>query len=316
MHEIGIPAAPTELFKYKVTPFTQVTRQTQSIFFVDSRYGEGTGVVYPPEGGIEVYKVGGDLEETEVPGKYLLKNPVPLLFPEKGFPTPEAVGACNYVKRYLIASIRLLSKPMILAWVGPVMFFSKKTAADFVSEFSSMGMMILKPYIMEEKFYRPLCRQLAPFINKFINGTGINHASGRFGVIISTLIEYDSAYYTRVEDLFNETSKEALLKNPRNEIKKLIAIYKKREPKKHLQQKFESVGRILRFALLIPRIKKAFRMALEDVEFAQMQMDAADRYHVLRLGGYDYLGLPVEARRAIYVNMHNGKPPKPYEISS
>ncbi len=101
-----------------------------------------------------------------------------------------------------------------------------------------------------------------------------------------------------------------MYESPRKEILRLLEIFKKREPKAHIVERFRAFVSIASLILLLPRVKKAFRDALSKIEFSRLQLDAADRYWVLTIQNYEFMGIPIEERAKIYTAMHpNGLPP-------
>jgi hypothetical protein len=314
MSKITIPQTPKEILQKKLTTLEQVTRQKQAVFFVDDSVFPG-GLELPESGGVFVHKQGGRVIMDR--GQPKLVDQIKCLYPEKGYPDPNAVGANNIAKRVLMGYVSFFANPAVIMGMFGILFlpFSKNVniIRRFVDNCHNMMRTLQDPYYLEEIRYSNPCREIRKMAKEFLLALGIKSS---FPKDIAHLIEYDTAYRYRIEDILSETTKEKLLKNPRKEIKRLAEIFKQREPKGHLFQKFNYFSSLARLALLHPKIKRAFKKALEVVDFKQMQLDEADRYHVLKYSGYDFLGLDAQTRAKMYVEMHHGNPPQMIEISS
>lgn len=121
----------------------------------------------------------------------------------------------------------------------------------------------------------------------------------KLSIVISTILQYDLAYRWRLQDLFGETSKESLTKSPRKEIKRLLAINRKREhifnggpgkqnPGKSVADKFIIFGILLDISLLFPPARRKLRKIIEKADFHKLQLDEADRYWCRMRTDYDF----------------------------
>lgn len=239
-------------------------------------------IEYPEEGGILIYHVGS-------------------LHPVKGFPFPEAVIACNSAKRFFITHLKLFTGN----WLAAISMLRIKNFEHWLEAFNFLGSSMIEPYLLEEKRYTPLCQELHKFIRTFLMGIGVGEGTAIvFSEYFSTLIEYDDAYRYILEDIFGITSREDLLENPVRELKLMFTVWRQREGRPKMHRYFGMIFKILYWVLKVPRIKRAFRAALEAVEFERMQMDEADRYHTLRVDTYNFGGRDYESRRNEYIDMH------------
>ena len=249
------------------------------------------------------------------------KTRIDCLYPEKGFPTPEAVSACNFAKRALISQLRFLTQKSILICLSLLLllpFRSKiKLIERFINEFNGLSETVLTPVYLKDNYLCYLAKELQKLITIFLIKTGISEQYAlAFGKNIATLIEYDTAYKYRIEDIMSETTSQKLKIAPRQEIKRLLAIFATRDINITTQAKFNTIGKILSLALLVPKIKQAFQQALNEIDFTKLQLDEADRYHVLKYDRYNFLGRTLEDRYNEYVKLHNGFPPAMQMISS
>lgn len=119
----------------------------------------------------------------------------------------------------------------------------------------------IQPHILKEEFQQSITKEI------------IQMFPSKLGIAIAHVLEYDSAYRFRLQDLASETTKEALLAHPIQEIRRLAIISKRRD--------YDVAGKKIRYALyilmillLIPRIRSKFN----EGDFSKIQLDESDRY--------------------------------------
>ena len=210
-------------------------------------------------------------------------------YPAKGFPFPEAIWSINILKRLLIVSSKL---PL---WV---LVFQKKKREYMTGQFIELGYKIMKKYLLKMCYMTPLARELQISIKVFLVRLGFNNqTSYDLSVLLSHLIEYDNAYRFLIGDLLTESSKSKMMNKPIREILRLLKIFKVREVEKGtLSKRFQPVALLVCFALLIPKVRLAWRTMLSLCRFEDLQFDEADRYWVLNRTDYNYLGETFESR--------------------
>lgn len=256
-------------------------------------------------------------ERIEATPNGIMKYNKGMLYPEKGWPTPEAMWNCNIVKRKLMGLLNIFSYkysvPMIIGFlINP---WKWKWINNAIYWFNWESNWVLASSYYKEEILSPCPKELKKALYLFLFELKIQPEQAKsFAKIFSMLVETDNAYRYRIEDILTETTKEALLKSPRREIKRLLETYVSRE---HggIEKKFKLIANLLSFALLIPKINRAFKKTIQEIDITALQLDEADRYHVHIRDGYDYLGLPFEERWKDWVEMHGGTPPKPVEYS-
>ncbi len=164
-----------------------------------------------------------------------------------------------------------------------------------------MARIHLRSFYLEDEAYTPFPRELRKGCEVFLKELGVEAGlASKIGLISATVIELDVAYRYRAEDVFSETTLERMLENPRREILLLMKIFETREPKAHLIKKFSAITNILLFALLSPRVKRAFRKALRAIRFEGLQLDEIERDNVKHLHNYDFFGMTIEERAKIW----------------
>lgn len=191
-------------------------------------------------------------------------------YAHKGIPAIEAIQAVNQVKKLLFsASFGLFERANIL----------------------------LLPYYLPHEYQTATTRaiyQLTLFFSERLNLKNPEILAK----VVSHVFEYDQAYRFRVQDLATETSKERLLSCPQKEIKRLLAINKKRDYTE-VSTKFSKVTTLIHWGLYIPFVRSAFRNALESIDFKQLQFDENDKYWANQKLDYKYFGKTFEERQTL-----------------
>ena len=282
-----IPYPSGDLFEENgATHIDRVTAEEQVIPALDR-------IEYPEEGGIYVWGVGG-------------------LYPTKGWPTPHAVSANNFVKRIITNQVKFFAKHPILFLGTLVLPWKRKVKMleNWLHEQDQLAYTVIGGFFFKRRYYCTFTKALWDFLSVFFKTLGVNpEVADRISKVFATLIEYDNSYRYRLQDIFSTTSHARMLEDPRREIRGLLTTLSKRETRAHLMEKFQSYGKLLSLTLFIPKVRKAFDTALNSIKFSDLQMDDADRYHTMRLGGYDFNGEKVEDRLPKWIAMHNGNLP-------
>ena len=252
-------------------------------------------------------------------GKGVRRAELGYLYPRKGSSSPNAIKVNNLVKKLTLAYLlpfaeKELVLPIMVFLLMPfkikVSWFNKflenyYQLAD--SLYRSIGAdedgKIRIPYLKRE-MYNPCSQELWGFWETFLTDLGINKDAASYtGKILATLIEYEDIYRLNLEDTFTETSKEQLLANPRKEISRLMRLIAIRGNIAN-SRKFEAFGKLLNLGLLHPKIKRAFKKAMSQSDFKNLQLDEIDWYYCLQRQNYNYFGETNEVRWKKWVNMH------------
>lgn len=253
-------------------------------------------------------------EKVEYPenGIYMKYKDVPYL--RQGFIYPEAVDNINNLKRVTVMLLSIVKGKGIKGRIGTFLAHYCKLA-DWMFAFYEPNTGKIRRIYLKENRYRTSVRELILLINRFISNLGINVIEFEgatpwdFGRVIGTMIEYDNAYHWRMEDIFSETTKQQLVKDPRKELQRLLTIYKERE-RSNIEFKAEAIIKVLRYLLLIPSVKKAFRNAVESIEVENLKMLKDESYFTMNYEGYEFQGKTLEERQKIWLEMTDGKIPE------
>ena len=173
--------------------------------------------------------------------------------------------------------------------------FKVKILESFLYWYLQVANVHLEPHYLADRFYIDINRELRVFIIKFLREYGVStDIACQFALAIITIIEYDSAYRFRIEDILSETTKEKLMTNPIKEFQRLVGILAERDSRTHLVAKFQRVAWIFKYVFWF--IKKPFLAALKETNLVKMQYDEIDRYQVCHWSGYNFFGETIEER--------------------
>lgn len=240
----------------------------------------------------------------------------------QGIVFPEAIDGITNLKRVAVMILATIKAKGIKGRIGTLLAYYC-WIADWMFMWYDPNSNKMRKLFYKPNRYRQSVQGLIKLVNNFIANIGIkvydpSIGPRDFGKVLGTEIEHDNAYYWRLEDIFGIINKQQLLDNPRKEIKRVVAEYKKRE-QAGIEFKVETIGKILNYALLIPKIKKAFKEAIQPIDFEKMKMTnnppnsglPNDLYFCLLHKGYDFGGMSLGERIELYKVMSNGiLPPK------
>ncbi len=286
-----IPEPPKDFFLHQEPQQESVVRENLNTFIVEK--------IQQTEKGIEVFYQG-----------------VP--FPKKGFPFTKAIVAINIIKKIVVEFIKFISIPEFILF--PIILFISprriKILEKYITSFNIIGLKVAQEFILKPELMSPFCQELNTFIPNFLWCLGVSDVNSKkgkdsvvFASLLSTVIDYDCVYRYRFEDILSETSKEALLKNPRKEVRRLFDLYTEREQVVRITTTMKIVGFMASYVLLIPSIKHAFKSALKISNFERFQLDDADRYWCTYRSDYNFWGKTQEERLKDFV------PPQGIRIS-
>lgn len=160
------------------------------------------------------------------------------------------------------------------------------------------------PYL-HYPYYSEFSKALWDFIYLFLRKLGIkSEIAYRFGLQLATMIEYDDAYKVRLQDITNEID---FKKNLRKEILRVLELYRQRDTFEedndaHAGGRIMKIAKLGSFLLYIPKVKKAFQFAIENINTEWLKLDDWDYYWTLNRGDYNCGGRTLEDRKAEMVD--------------
>jgi hypothetical protein len=237
-------------------------------------------------------------EEKDGGGIYIHYLDIP--YPRKGFPTMEMCETLN-----------LLKKITLFVFSNPILLLSKTAFSTYLHLTDYLMDNPFKAYVKghsdwyNDRYYCTFANEFKKFLEIFFTEIGVDT---RLAGVFRHIMQDDDAYRYRVQDVFSETTLEWLLENPRKEIKRLMKLSIARD-EKHVSARTMKFARILSWALLRPKYRKAFKKALQSVDFSKLQLDEGDKYYCLR-PGYDWMGLDNNQKAMKLAQIHKGIPPR------
>ena len=230
------------------------------------------------------------------------------LYPEKGWRNNQSVWAVQRAKRILICWLNFFSFKKLWPCYLILLFIPKtKIVEKWIYEFQESISFFLQHFYLKENYYSPIPKEILIGCGVFLKELGVSEREAKkFARNLATFVQYDTAYYYPLGDIMCETSAEQMLKSPSKEIKRLIKILYERSDNPNLNEKFAIFAKFLTVILWIPKVRKAFRKAVQAMNFQKLQLDEEDKYN-LRLShwngkgerkGYKWFGMTQEERDA------------------
>jgi len=205
-------------------------------------------------------------------------------FPQKGIATPETLFSIDILKAIFIEIFKL-----------------RPTLNSFFSAFNRFAEKTLETHILKPE-YRMICmKELDATLYSFLIGMGLKEiVASQFSLYFSHLIEYDNAYRLRLIDIMSETSTEKLLARPFREVKYLSKILMYRE--EFDMKKVQYFINVVLFALLFPKVRRAFRSSVKSMQIKNLQYDNIDKYWAFMREDYKSSGLSYRMRKGALSN--------------
>jgi hypothetical protein len=206
--------------------------------------------------------------------------------------TLRTLNALGVVKKYLF------SLTYLKGVVVPYRLSIKKYEQFFRFLYLQFEWVLCEFYIKDEEFSVPVW-ELGRFVRFFLQNIGFSEElSNNYAKIVMMILEFDNAYRYRVQDIFNNTSN-LKLQNPYKEWKRLLKIYAEREGTPGAYMKLGIIKWLL-LVLWIPKFKRAFLDAINQIDVEKIKFDDNDRFHFSFWKGYDFEGKNFEQRFSPY----------------
>lgn len=225
-------------------------------------------------------------------------------YPEKGMRDPQSVNSAQLAKRALLSQLQFFTSKVLLPFHLVFLIlpwkFKIKLLEAWAQSFFNFTSIDFDNFIPEDKYYSPLPKEIYKAVELFLTLLGFNLETARhLGAIAGAFIQYDTAYWTRTEDILSETTKERLLKNFVGEADRLLRLLAERDPSRpHLVKKFAMFVKILRFGLWHGRVKYALHQTISSLTFENLQYDEGDRYNIRNTMRYRFFGMGIKERNA------------------
>jgi len=238
--------------------------------------------IYPKEGGILTFYDG-------------------MKYPIKGFAEDEIVKEVAILKRAMISLIRFLVKsPMkYLLLLLPIIpkNILKRIFWTAIEEFVNFSRLVLYRHILKPDRFCQSGREIFRVLNEMTE----NHVPiekkellTEFNLDFLMIWEFDTFYRYCGQDILGEAKKEAMLKNPKQEISKLFKIFLERTQIKKIKENWHSLEIAIKILLLNKHIKNLIKEFFQKVDLEKIKLDKADLYFAYPKKGYRFQGKSYE----------------------
>jgi len=221
-------------------------------------------------------------------------------YPEKGLMPAEDIWHYNIAKKIIIEPLKLYKLFLPLVFIFALLPYSRKLTVmnKLTTSLNVLLYRAVSASLLKDEYLTPMAQELKSILITILVDMGIKE-SELLATLLANIINADNAYRYRLQDLFNETDKNRLLDNPRKEIKRLMLVNRKREVqhKVSVSNKFKLFAMVISFALLHPRIKRAFRKGILMSKYKNLLPDDGDWFWMCLRPGYDYFGLSLQERK-------------------
>ncbi len=180
----------------------------------------------------------------------------------KGHMYPAACDANNQVKKVNLLLLSLLKPKTFL--------YNYIRFADYVNH----------QHYLKYIFYSDCNREMWDFTFLFMRKLGFSFQNSYdMGRIMANLFEYETAYRWHMQAFMGEIISINIKHYPRKEIKRVAKLFTTYT----WHDKITMMAKMFSYLLLVPKIKKAFVFALENIDLTQFTMDLDDRFYAYGL---------------------------------
>jgi len=222
------------------------------------------------------------LAEDNTVRTYLQNSPEPLRY----YSDYLTVYTVSYYKRLFSLIFSNISS---IGWFGRVITllaikYNFNILPDWLNHIFCLNQILLK-----DKYYSQPTKEIRRVLTNKINEQLVNG--------ISIIVESDSAYRYRMQDVLPLLNKENLLKNPIKEICRLLDILIERD-EEYMKEKWKKVKKFVKLVLIVsPKIKKLVVNILMEINIDEIKFSKEDIYWVNEFGKYNYFGKTLEQRK-------------------
>lgn len=216
-------------------------------------------------------------------------------YPEKQLVYPDMFAVLNPVKRSVLVPIRLLKNSrlaqlfFVLMFILPGGAYLRKLLFILYTDTFHAGLQLVA---LKPDYYCTAMREVHRAGHTYISNNNLNfkrediwkvglkgHLPHETAVFFFCLFfEYDNAYRYRFQDIAGIFSKESFLKNPKQEVKRVINEYKKRELIDSVARNIGFLQNAILFLLTIPKIKRHIVGFIKELDVEKLRLDDCDRY--------------------------------------
>lgn len=222
-------------------------------------------------------------------------------YPINGAPLTEILAEVNKVKKVIKTYLATLqSLPKWRAVLLLLLLFRKKTIYAFLNNFLDFCIISFRPsQILPHQFCASV-REFRRVCHMYIGATmedDLKKIWEKVVYVISMILEYDTAYRLRFQDLLPLWNKAN--KNLRQEINKILKTHAERDQEASVVGELQAVLKVLKLAMFLPKVKAGVQFFIDNINMEEIKFDLHDKYHACTKPDYNYFGATIDERREI-----------------
>lgn len=162
-----------------------------------------------------------------------------------------------------------------------------------VGSFNRIAQPVFGKTFLKKEYYCKSGKEIYRAFGEVISDTGDDDRLWEFLKYFCHIWEFDHMYRYIGQDLLGELNKEALNRNPRKEILRLIdiGIQRTKLDDKFIKTKWKKLRLLISLGMLLRRdLFKELIMFLKEVNKEKVQLDDGDYCHCLRRINYNFKG--------------------------
>ncbi len=214
-------------------------------------------------------------------------------YPMRGIFQSDRIATVSQFKRFFPLMMRTFKESSMLGKVGWILYFREN-----FQEYVDWIHWSWRDVFMEESKYTQPIREIYRIVK-----------NEKWRDIICAILEFDTAYRRRFQDIAVELDKDAFSKNPIKELKRLVDILKQREQTKSGSKKSLIIIDWIFFYLRFfnRKLLKELKETVSKVNVEEIRPSIEDIYWEIGILEYDFRGLPRKEREELYLKLKEGK---------
>jgi len=211
--------------------------------------------------------------------------------PIRMYPDVQSVWFIAYYKRFIPLMIHNLTG---MGWTKRIItFLAIKYNFEIVPKWFEHIFSTYQPRLRSENYSQPV-KEVRRVLRGMMDGYLLD--------ALTLILEYDSGYRYRFQDIIAELNKEALAKNPAKEVMRLLDVLTFREGLGKAidpASKWQKLKRLIPLLFFVcPKIKRQVVKILTEMNIDEVKFDKSDLYWINKNSCHLFRGMPIEAREA------------------
>ena len=224
----------------------------------------------------------------------------------KGYPDGDTIEKLDVCKDTFWLFFKFFNTWIGRIIIGALIILPKRIMKKFVIKWGGAYCMvayqILKRKVLKPQEFGTAMRELRRVLNALSQAiseeeTELIIMGRKFIDIASMLLESDSAYKNRFQDVLPEFNIEAVKEDPIKELKRMVNLICDREVHRGMRNKWRKIeSKLVLFLRVSKKARKLFIKFFEIIDMKRIERDEADWYFCLKRNSYNYGGISFEDR--------------------